>query len=109
MPNEPWIFGLSASHNGAACLLKGSEIFVAVQEERLARIKRQWIYGAEQPLAADYCLKFAGIQPQDLSAIALSVTGSARDAKHNLLVNPLVTSNKKTFVLSSSHIIAHTP
>jgi carbamoyltransferase len=96
MSKEPWILGISASHNGAACLLRGSEIFVAVQEERLARIKRQWIYGAEEPLAAGYCLKFAGIQPQDLSAIALSVTGSARDAKHNLLANPLVASNKKS-------------
>lgn len=108
MPKEPWILGLSASHNGAACLLKGSEIFVAVQEERLARIKRQWIYGAEQPLAANYCLKFAGIKPQDLSAIALSVTGSARDAKHNLLVNPLVASSRKslrTFIVP--HHYAH--
>lgn len=95
MSKELWILGLSASHNGAACLLRGSEIFVAVQEERLARVKRQWIYGAERPLAANYCLKFAGIQPRDLSAIALSVTGSARDPKHNLQVNPLLASNRK--------------
>ena len=108
MPKEPWILGLSASHNGAACLLKGSEIFVAVQEERLTRVKRQWIYGAERPLAVGYCLKFAGILPHDLSAIALSVTGSARDSKHNLLVNPLVASNKKhlrTFLIP--HHYAH--
>lgn len=108
MSKEPWILGLSASHNGAACLLKGNEIFVAIQEERLARIKRQWIYGAEQPLAAIYCLKFAGIQPRDLSAVALTVTGSARDPKHNLLVNPLIASNKKSLrIFLVPHHYAH--
>jgi carbamoyltransferase len=108
MSREPWILGLSASHNGAACLLKGSEIFVAVQEERLTRVKRQWIYGAERPMAADYCLKFAGIQPHDLSAIALSVTGSARDPKHNLRGNPLLAASRKrlrTFLVP--HHYAH--
>jgi carbamoyltransferase len=104
----PWILGLSASHNGAACLLKGSEIFVAVQEERLTRVKRQWIYGAGRSLAANYCLSFAGIQPHDLSAIALSVTGSSRDPQHNLQLNPLVTSSRnrtRTFVVP--HHYAH--
>jgi carbamoyltransferase len=104
----PWILGLSASHNGAACLLRGDEIFVAVQEERLTRVKRQWIYGATHSVAANYCLNFAGIQPHDLTAIALSVTGSARDPQHNLQLNPLVTSGKKdthTFVVP--HHYAH--
>jgi carbamoyltransferase len=104
----PWILGLSASHNGAACLLRGSEIFVAVQEERLTRVKRQWIYGAAHSLAAHYCLSFAGIQPHNLSAIALSVTGSARDPQHNLQLNPLVASSRnrtRTFVVP--HHYAH--
>jgi carbamoyltransferase len=104
----PWILGLSASHNGAACLLRGDEIFVAVQEERLTRVKRQWIYGAAPSLAANYCLTFAGVQPQDLTAIALSITGSARDPQHNLRLNPLVTSCRKsirTFVVP--HHYAH--
>ena len=86
----PWVLGLSASHNGAACLLKGQKIFVAVQEERLTRVKRQWIYGATRSLAAEYCLNFAGIRADDLSAVALSVTGSAADPEHDLKRNPLL-------------------
>jgi carbamoyltransferase len=109
MPNAgPWILGLSASHNGAACLLKGHEIFVAVQEERLTRVKRQWIYGATRSLAAEYCLNFAGIRPDDLSAVALSVTGSATDPEHDLNRNPLLSGNRKqirTFVVP--HHYAH--
>ena len=105
---ERWVLGLSASHNGAACLLRGSEIFVSVQEERLTRIKRQWIYGAEQSLAANYCLKFAGIQPQDLSAIALSVTGSAKDPQHNLRKNPLARAmGKRARAFVVPHHYAH--
>jgi len=89
-------------------LLRGDEIFVAVQEERLTRVKRQWIYGAANSLAANYCLSFAGVQPRDLRAIALSVTGSARAPRPNLQLNPLVTSSGKstrTFVVP--HHYAH--
>jgi len=104
----PWVLGLSASHNGAACLLKGQKIFVAVQEERLTRVKRQWIYGATRSLAAEYCLNFAGIRADDLSAVALSVTGSAADPEHDLKRNPLLSGNRKkirTFVVP--HHYAH--
>ena len=109
MPKDlPWILGLSASHNGAACLLKGDEIFVAIQEERLSRVKRQWILGGSQSLAATYCLNFAGIQPYDLAAIALSVTGSSRDPKHNLQSNPVVkSSGKRTRLFTVPHHYAH--
>jgi len=31
--SDPWVLGISASHNGAVCLLKGDEIVVAIQED----------------------------------------------------------------------------
>jgi carbamoyltransferase len=106
--DSPWILGLSASHNGAACLLRGDEIFVAVQEERLTRVKRQWLFGGRQSLAANYCLSFAGIKPGDLAAIALSVTGSAKDPKHDLRSNPLLrSSGKATPTFLVPHHYAH--
>jgi carbamoyltransferase len=85
---EPWILGISASHNGAVCLLKGDEIVVAVQEERLARFKRQRIFGAHQSLALTYCLTYAGIEPSDLSLVVLCLQGRARDENHQLARNP---------------------
>ena len=36
--SEPWVLGISSSHNGAACLLKGDEIIAAIQEERVLRL-----------------------------------------------------------------------
>lgn len=90
MVELPWILGISASHNGAVCLLKGDEIKVAVQEERLARFKRHRIYGSEPARAITYCLEYAGIGPQDLSLVVLCVQGRANESKHDVRLNPLL-------------------
>jgi len=71
MNDHPWILGISASHNGSACLLRGDEIVVAIQEERLSRFKRHRILGAGPSHAVPYCLNYAGIEPRDLSLVVL--------------------------------------
>ena len=35
------ILGISFSHNGSVCILKDGKVIVAIQAERLTRIKRQ--------------------------------------------------------------------
>ncbi len=67
--SAPWVLGYSASHNGAACLLKGEAIVVAIQEERLSGEKRARITNPADSLAVNYCLQAAGIQAEDLSAV----------------------------------------
>lgn len=84
-----WVLGISASHNGAACLLKGDEIIVAIQEERLSGFKRHRIYGAKPSLSVPYCLNYAGIRPRDLSAIILCAGGHARSTAQDIRRNPL--------------------
>jgi carbamoyltransferase len=86
----PWVLGVSASHNGAACLLKGDEIVVAVQEERLTRIKRDRIYAADHSRAIAYCLDYGGIQPADLDVVVLSAVDPADDPRHDIDRNPLL-------------------
>lgn len=86
--NKPWVLGISASHNGAVCLLRGDEIVVAIQEERLSRRKRHRIFGAQHSLALDYCFDYAGIRPRDLSMIVLCVQGRAGAAGQDLTLNP---------------------
>jgi carbamoyltransferase len=61
MNEAPWILGISASHNGSACLLKGDRIVVAIQEERLTRYKRHRIQGGRTSKAVAYCLNYAGV------------------------------------------------
>ncbi|HKP73444.1 MAG TPA: carbamoyltransferase C-terminal domain-containing protein [Pyrinomonadaceae bacterium] len=90
MAETPWILGISASHNGAVCLLKGDEIVVAVQEERLSRFKRHRICGSEHFESLAYCLDYAGIDAGDLSLVVLCVQGRARETKHDVRLNPLL-------------------
>ena len=90
MKDQPWILGISASHNGSACLLRGDEIVVAIQEERLTRVKRHRIYGAGPSKAVAYCLNYAQIEPRDLSLIVLCVQGHASEQKHDIRLDPFL-------------------
>ena len=90
----PWILGLASSHNGAACLLKGEDIVVAIQEERLLHRKRANLFPGKMSLALEYCFDTAGIGPEDLSAIAMCspemVKGAPRrDVSLNSFLSPL--------------------
>jgi len=68
---KPWILGISAAfHNGAACLIHGDEIVVAIQEERLSRIKHQAVSLDKYMLCVQYCLNGAGTKLEDLALIA---------------------------------------
>jgi carbamoyltransferase len=106
--SEPWVLGISASHNGAVCLLKGDEIVVAIQEERLSRRKRHRIFGAQHSLALDYCFEYAGISPRDLSLIVLCVQGRANAASQDLTLNPyLQVKDNGTPTMIIPHHLAH--
>ncbi len=107
--DKPWVLGISSSHNGSVCLLKGSEIVVAIQEERLTRVKRERIHGAIPSLAINYCLQYAGITPRDLSMIAYCVTGKrARGALDDVALNPLLQAVQNGVpIVNISHHLAH--
>jgi carbamoyltransferase len=106
--NDPWVLGISASHNGAVCLLRGDELVVAIQEERLSRRKRDRISGAQHSQALDYCFDYAGIQPRDLSMVALCVQGRVTDANQDLSLNPCLQIKEHAIpTLIISHHLAH--
>jgi carbamoyltransferase len=89
--NDPFVLGISASpHNGSVCLLKGDEIVVAIQEERLIRRKRAPLYGARPSLAIEYCLDYAGIRPSDLNMIVCCVTNHAKTPDQDVTLNPIL-------------------
>ena len=91
MSNSPWVLGISASpHNGAMCLLRGDEIVVAIQEERLTRKKRDGIYAAQPCRSLEYCFDYAGIGPRDLSMVVYSVPGRANNRMHDIKLNPVL-------------------
>ena len=63
-----YILGISCwYHDAAACLLGDGEILAAAQEERFTRIK----HDASLPVnAINWCLSYAGIKAEELSAVA---------------------------------------
>jgi carbamoyltransferase len=65
--NDKYILGISAFyHDSAACLLRGSEIVAAGQEERFTRKKGDSSFPHR---SVEFCLKQAGITIGDVSAV----------------------------------------
>src|SRR2546421_9960974 len=85
-----WVLGIASSHNAAVCLLKGSEIVVAIQEERLLREKRAMSPACRGSLAIRYCLEYAGIGPEELSAIGVCSSISSHLASEDVTLNPIL-------------------
>jgi carbamoyltransferase len=85
---KPWVLGISASHNGGACLLHGDRIVAAIQEERLVRTKRQRVFGARSSLSVNYCLDYGNITAADLNMVVLCAQGKARSHDQDISLNP---------------------
>src|SRR5579864_2734313 len=85
---DAWVMGISASHNGAYCLLRGSEIQVAIQEERLVGRKRARVYGGRRGLGFRYCLDAAGISAAELAMVVVSCQWSAAAQENDVWMNP---------------------
>jgi carbamoyltransferase len=105
---KPWILGIASSHNGGACLLRGDEIVVAIQEERLTREKRAEHRAAHDTLAVRYCLEYAGISPRHLNAISVCCSRSMDHPEEDVNINPLLHVQKnKIPVYYVPHHLGH--
>lgn len=66
-PSKPvYVLGVGLSHNGSACLLKDGEIAVAIEKERLTKVKND---GGNDSFAIAYCLNAAGIGWDDIALV----------------------------------------
>ena len=70
------VLGISNTHNGSIALIHDGEVKVAIQAERISRLKRQILpLGKEVGLTQKcvrYCLDAVGFQYRDINAIALT-------------------------------------
>jgi carbamoyltransferase len=66
------ILGLSCSHDASACLIEDGALKVAIQLERLTRVKRDGRPFLNTRAAADYCLDAAGIDARDVDLFAFN-------------------------------------
>ncbi len=80
-----YILGLNAFHgDSSACILKNGNVIVALEEERIRRIKHWAGFPTE---AIKYCLKDVGISIKDIDYITISRDPSAnviKKIKHTL-------------------------
>ena len=83
-----YILGINAYHGGAsACLIQDGQLIAAAEEERFTRVK----YWAGFPVKAiQFVLTEAGIAPQDLDHIGISI-----DPKANLMQKALFTFRQR--------------
>ena len=107
--SNPWVLGISCSHNGSACLLHGDRIVAAIQDERLLRFKRQETYGRFIQHCINYCLDAGGIQPGMLNMIVWSETrGQVPNADQDIFLNDVLrAAHYRVPVLSLPHHYAH--
>lgn len=61
-----YVLGTGLSHDGSACLLKDGEICVAIEKERLTRVKHD---GGNDRDAVAYCLDAEGITIDDVALV----------------------------------------
>jgi carbamoyltransferase len=88
--------------------MKGHEVVVAIQEERLSRLKRQRVRAATGSLCIQYCLSAAGISARDLDLIVLATQSSSKSAEEDIHLNTLLNVDANRIpVLNIGHHFAH--
>lgn len=101
---DTYILGTGLSHDGSTVLLKNGKILVAIEKERLSRIKHD---GGNDFNTVQYCLDFARIKASDLTLIV-----QASNFENN--ISPSQYSGRRYFekdmntpVITLSHHLAH--
>jgi predicted NodU family carbamoyl transferase len=106
MKKHHYILGTGLSHNGSACLLKDGQICVAIEKERLTRIKHD---GLNDSAAIKYCLQAEGITVHDLDLVVQSALYGGNFDNGNSYFNGarMFTNEVDVPVVTISHHLAH--
>lgn len=102
--NKPiYILGTGLSHNGSAVLLKDGKICVAIEKERITRVKHD---GGNDTAAIKYCLEAENITLDDISLVVQSENFSI--PPRDLFKGKRLFSEKSSpEIISISHHLAH--
>jgi carbamoyltransferase len=98
-----YVLGTQVSHDGSSCLLKDGEVVVAIEKERLTRVKHD---GGNDNHTVKYCLDAAGISIDDVDLVVQNANlhmfeagGAGRDGER------IAASARR--VVTISHHLAH--
>ena len=100
-----YILGTGLSHDGSACLLKNGRICVAIEKERITRVKHD---GGNDVDAINYCLAAEGISLNDVDLIVQNANYGFFEFGNDYYGGPrLFTPEIKVPVITISHHLAH--
>lgn len=106
MSNRPiYVLGTGTSHDGSACLLKDGKIKVAIEKERVTRIKHD---GFNDTAAIQYCLDAEGITMDEITLVVQNDNfGNFKYGNEMHFGKRLVKDNANYPVVTISHHLAH--
>ncbi len=81
-------------HDTTASIVNDGQLIVAIEEERLSRVKHTWSFPT---FSADRAMEVAGLSPKDIDHIALSIKPSV-NVGARLLYGLKNISNSRTFI-----------
>jgi predicted NodU family carbamoyl transferase len=100
-----YVLGTSLSHDGSACLLKDGRVAVAIEKERVTRIKHD---GGNDTAAIRYCLEAEGIAVEDLALIVQNGIFGDFSRGNSFFGGPrLLRDDLPVPVVTISHHLAH--
>jgi carbamoyltransferase len=99
-----YVLGTGLSHDGSTCILKDGKIIVAIEKERLTRIKHD---GGNDYHTVEYCLETAGITVKDLSLIVQASNFEMDIAPHKYNGKRYFAEDIEVPVITLSHHLAH--
>jgi len=101
---DTYILGTGLSHDGSTALLKNGKVLIAIEKERLSRIKHD---GGNDFDTVKYCLDFAGITADDLTLIVQAANFEDNISTNHYAGYRYFNKNIRTPVITLSHHLAH--
>jgi carbamoyltransferase len=100
-----YVLGTGLSHDGSACLLRDGQVAVAIEKERVTRVKHD---GYNDTAAIRYCLEAEGIAIEDLALIVQNGIFGDFSRGNSFFAGPrLLTDDLPVPVVNISHHLAH--
>ncbi|MFM2367719.1 MAG: hypothetical protein RL619_9 [Bacteroidota bacterium] len=103
MEKPIYIIGTGLSHNGSAVLLKDGQVCVAIEKERLSRIKHD---GGNDTLAIQYCLDAEGIELSEISLVVQSANFDIPN-RNQFRGKRIFSESNSPKIITISHHLAH--
>ncbi len=106
MPTKPvYVLGTGVSHDGSVCLLKDGRIAVAIEKERVTRVKHD---GGNDAAAIQYCLDAAGITLDDLTLVVQNANFGRFERGNSFFSGPRPFRDGMDLpIVTISHHLAH--